>query len=689
VARHDGQVDRWVRSSVTLARSHGFGLLARSFPTSNPLAWRRLNVDEPTLRNEIVDPETPRSTRSSRPDDDFRVPPSPLRRVLSLAAFVILGLVMLTLGERLLYWGKVLPGVAVPAVRVAGKSEQAARLAVDNLASSLQHAALHARAAGHDLVLDRAAIDYRIDSLATIRAARRAGRKGTPLDQITGLALRRARNDEVALRVSYNRRKLDQVIADWARQVDNGLENGALQFKGTTVVAVPPKAGTGILRRETRQLVERSLRTGSTDVVDLPIGRVRPEVDTADVQKVASRARRVLAGPVTITVGQTLFTLTPDQLAGVLATRVDHGTLVLDVNRDDLHTALGPTLPPLETTPVDATFTVNPDNSVSVTPSVPGKLLDLDAIAGSIVAGERSIVGSLKDKDAEHNSAWAEKLHITQLVSTFTTKHPAGQPRVTNIHKAADTLNNTIVEPGQTFSLNDKLGQRTLDKGYVPAPAIAADLGLSDEVGGGVSQVSTTLFNAIFFGGYKVVEHTPHAYYIDRYPMGREATLNFPSIDNKFTNDSPNGILIRVGYTDTSITVSFYSTNDGRSVKAEGPNILERTPFVAEDVDSPFLYQGDAKEVQKGHDGLKVEVFRVISRPGQPDERERFFTNYAMVKQKTAHGTAPPTTTTVPGTPSSSTAPGTPPSSTPGTPTSAGPVTTLPATTLPATSAPK
>ena len=112
---------------------------------------------------------------------------------------------------------------------------------------------------------------------------------------------------------------------------------------------------------------------------------------------------------------------------------------------------------------------------------------------------------------------------------------------MTNIHRGADVINGTIVGPGDTFSLNAALGPRTLEKGYVAAPQIGADLSYEDAVGGGVSQLSTTLYNATFFGCYKDVTHSVHSLYISRYPMGREATLNYPGIDNQFQNDSASG----------------------------------------------------------------------------------------------------------------------------------------------------
>jgi len=272
--------------------------------------------------------------------------------------------------------------------------------------------------------------------------------------------------------------------------------------------------------------------------------------------------------------------------------------------------------------------------------------VDLDRVARAIDHGRHRVFARVVPTPPARSTEWARKLNITELVGTFTTHHPCCQPRITNIHKAADTINGTIVESGQTFSLNQALGPRTTAKGYVLAPGIGANLEFEDSVGGGVSQLSTTLFNAVFFGCYEDVTHTVHALYISRYPMGREATLNYPSIDNQFRNDSHSGVLIRTAYDNGSITVSLYGNKEGRSCRAEGPNILETTPIETEYVDDPTLPAGKEQELNPGHTGYVVENFRIISRPGQPDVRQRFVEKYSMAKRKVARGSAAPATTT-------------------------------------------
>jgi vancomycin resistance protein YoaR len=159
-----------------------------------------------------------------------------------------------------------------------------------------------------------------------------------------------------------------------------------------------------------------------------------------------------------------------------------------------------------------------------------------------------------------------DKLNIHEPVGTFTTRHACCQPRVNNIHRIADLLNGTIVAPGETFSLNEYVGQRTVDNGFVPAPSIQ-DGEMVDSIGGGVSQFATTYYNAMMRAGYEILERQAHTYWFDRYPMGHEATLSWPKPDVVIRNDTQSGLLVLTSYTDTSITVRLFGDREGRRVE--------------------------------------------------------------------------------------------------------------------------
>jgi vancomycin resistance protein YoaR len=152
-----------------------------------------------------------------------------------------------------------------------------------------------------------------------------------------------------------------------------------------------------------------------------------------------------------------------------------------------------------------------------------------------------------------------ETLGITELVSEFTTNHGCCENRVINIHRISDIVSGYVMQPGERFSVNDYVGERTTEKGFVPAGSIQQGH-LKDDVGGGVSQFATTIFNAAFFAGLEFDDYQSHTIYLSRYPYGREATINYPDVDLAFINNTPYGVLIWVEYTDTSITVQMYST---------------------------------------------------------------------------------------------------------------------------------
>ena len=577
-------------------------------------------------------------------------------------ASAVLFVVIVAIGDRVTHRDRVLGGVEVAGMALGNMSEREALHTIADLGTRLTAQPIHAHAGTTDLTLDPSAIGYHVDAAATVRNARRRGRATNPLDTLSGTILRRIRADRVRLVVRYDRTRLAAVIDSWVGATGNGLVDGGLRFDNGQVAEIRPRRGIGIDRTEAERRVIATMSVGSTEIGRLRLGRTAPAITLAQVNAAARRARRLLAAPVVVTSGATQITLTPAQVAATLRTHIQGRRLELSVDDATLRAAIGAQLAAIETAPKDATFAIT-GTSVSVVPAVEGRTVSIAALGRAIESGEHAIVARTAVTPPARTTEWAQRQNITELVASYTTNHPCCAPRVTNIHRAADTINGTIVEAGGTFSLNDTLGPRTTEKGYVLAPGIGANLEFEDSVGGGVSQLSTTLYNATFFGCFQDVTHTVHALYISRYPMGREATLNYPSIDNKFRNDSRSGILIRTSYNDTSVTVSFFGNKEGRSCRAEGPNILQTIPVADEFVDDPALPTGTLKQLSHGSVGYVVENFRIISRPGVPDVRERYLESYSMAKNKVARGTGPAAAVPPPVGPPAVPPPATPPAS--------------------------
>ncbi len=198
------------------------------------------------------------------------------------------------------------------------------------------------------------------------------------------------------------------------------------------------------------------------------------------------------------------------------------------------------------------------------------------------LVASRTIELAPKIADSDAGVAELEALGIIEEVSTFTTFHSCCENRVTNIQLMADIVKGYVIEPGERFSLNGVVGRRDTARGFLPAGAIAQGV-LEPQVGGGVSQFTTTIFNASFFAGLDFVEYQSHSLYFSRYPRGREATISFPAPDFEIENNTPYGILIWPTYTDTSITVTFYSTKNIEVSCVESDDSLVQGPDACDD----------------------------------------------------------------------------------------------------------
>jgi vancomycin resistance protein YoaR len=206
---------------------------------------------------------------------------------------------------------------------------------------------------------------------------------------------------------------------------------------------------------------------------------------------------------------------------------------------------------------------------VRVVPAVPGRTVDAEATALALAdPARRTVRAAVAVVPPRVTTSELTALGIREQVSTFTTFYPPGQPRVVNIQRASSVIDGTILRPGATFSMNQALGERTIEKGYVAAPQIVGS-SFADSVGGGISQVATMLYNGAFFAGLELIEHQPHSLYIDRYPPGREATISWGGPELVFRNDWPAGVLIKLDAGTDSITVRFFSSRLSRRVETE------------------------------------------------------------------------------------------------------------------------
>lgn len=289
---------------------------------------------------------------------------------------------------------------------------------------------------------------------------------------------------------------------------------------------------------------------------------IPPTYTLADAQELANETNAKLSEPITLQVGPVSVQVDGLTLAGWLTTAAGPDRLVLAVDPFRAGEGIGAIAGEVGNPEEPARLVV--ENGAVTTVGGRGATRCCDPasfqrIALALSTPERVALVDLVEEPLVRGPEWAAALGITTPVGSFTTQFPAGQSRNTNIIRIAEILQGTVIEPGTTFSVNGTTGPRDVPQGFVEGGIIVNGKVVSG-VGGGISQFATTLFNAAFFAGLDIPDYTMHSLYISRYPYGREATLFYPSVDLKITNNTPYGILVWPTWTDESITVTLYST---------------------------------------------------------------------------------------------------------------------------------
>jgi vancomycin resistance protein YoaR len=531
-----------------------------------------------------------------------------------------------------------LPNLELDGVPVGSMDEERLRAAVERAAVEREAARITltrpatASAPEASIVAVASETGYQVDVDATVEAIRDRGRQWNPLAALIDHV--RATFGEVDVEPvdTFDLPRLDA----WVRVASVGLSvpptEGSLAFEGTVVIPVNPAPGAEVGEEDVRAGVQTAARDPGAGPVSMS-GRPSPPRTTAeDVQQVLAEARRALSGPVHLIRGKDRITFTPEQIGEALVTElvVVGGDVRLQLSGNPQGIDLRrKALRKVETDPVEATFKVTGD-SIRVVRSRKGFRFDPRQAADQLVLAALSDSREARLRgehvEPELTTAEAKELRITEQVATFTTYHTCCESRVTNIHRMAVLLDRTVVQPGEILSVNGVVGERTEENGFVKAPAINGGE-FVEEVGGGISQFATTMFNAIFFGGYDFLEYKAHSYYFDRYPVGREATVSWPSPDLRFLNDSDAGIFIDTSYTDTSVTVSFYSSTDTEVEAVTGEPYNYRDPPVKCE-ENKKLEKGKVEVLQEGDVGFDVVVERVFHFANGRNETERFFTHY-------------------------------------------------------------
>lgn len=460
---------------------------------------------------------------------------------------------------------------------IGARSDEEVAAAVADLAADFAQRQVRISSAGQTMASTAGDLGLTIDQAATVADVLDAGRDGStlvrPFTWATSFVSARAVRSTYTIRPD----QLALVVAGLEGEDAREPVEPTITPSAEGVTATPGQVGRALDPEAVADALMEAARSGEDPLaIEVePVERA-PRISDAAAQEVAERATSITAQPLVVTVAGKQATFEPAELRSWLGTQPTDDGFEIIFDGEAITTALTERIGSLgDAEPRDADFTLDAAGAVQIIPAVTGLACCADdaasKIADSLRAGQPNIELEPITQEPELTTAEAEQLGIKEPVGTttewngqpqvksFTTYFEAGQPRVTNIHRIADLVRGTVILPGETFSMNEVVGERTAEKGFVEAGAIR-DGEHVDEIGGGVSQFATTTFNAAFFAGLPFEEYQAHSEYFSRYPRGREATMGFPAPDLKFTNDTPYGIMVWTSHTPTSVTVTLYST---------------------------------------------------------------------------------------------------------------------------------
>ncbi|MBB3666130.1 vancomycin resistance protein YoaR, partial [Prauserella sediminis] len=509
---------------------------------------------------DAADADTTSATTTSEDAAASRVLPFdvPWRRVGVISAVVVGVLVVLYGLDLLISQGDVARGRTVAGVDVAGQSREEAER---TLRDELDEESPVRLTGGGEHTLDPASAGLSVDWQATLDAA-----TDQPLNPFTRLASLFT-GEDVGLVSTADTAQLDAEIERLRDDIDRKATEGTIRFEGTTPVAVDPVKGRKLDSGGARSAI--LARWAAPGGVALPVRTLEVRSTPGTVRTaVTDLAEPAVSERVTIRGEGATATVRPRGIARSLTFDVrDDGSLAAGIDEEILRDVAGPQLASTEDPGRDARFTFA-GGKPKIEPSTDGYGVDWAAVAKKLPGvltgdGDRAVTAPYGEQPAELTTKEAEGLGIEEVVGEFTTGGFAYDSGL-NIKQVAKEVNGAVVEPGETFSLNEFTGPRGLEQGYVSAGVISSGQP-GRAVGGGISQFATTLYNAYYFAGLKDIEHKEHSYYISRYPVGREATVyqnpdGSSVIDLKFKNDSPNGIVIQTIWTPSDITVKLWGS---------------------------------------------------------------------------------------------------------------------------------
>ncbi|MCR2052907.1 VanW family protein [Actinomyces bowdenii] len=553
------------------------------------------------------------------------------RRLLPLGAAA--GIAILLAWGGLAWWTTqhIASGTTVSGVDLSGLSpEQASTRLGEQIGAQLaQPVTLTVGQGSSELVPSESGVS--LDTEATMDEV-----AGFTLNPLTIAQRLGGAQSDAVLRVDSE--TLTGALEDRIDSMANGAVSATVSLEGTEVTTTPAQDGVGLDVKASVAQLSQGWPLGQQSIA-LAEGVAVPAITDQEAKDfVDSTLSPMLSADMAITAVGTqveskattpTVTLTPEQTASMTSISTDGGRLTATIDTTMLHDNIVGTMGDVEKPAIDASWTIDGtqagaagDKPQYVAPAE-GMGIDMDSLTQSLTTtaaqgtdpASRTValpLTVLKPEDTTPEADWGVK----EVVGEYSTRYNAEDlPRTQNLRRGAELINGSVVKPGEVFSLEEALGEVDYEHGFADAGVISNGEHI-DSLGGGLSQVATTVFNAGFEAGMDDTEHHPHQYYFDRYPAGREATLWTGKLDVKFTNSTTHGVLVQAWLDGEEIHVRLWSTKyyDVTITESERYNFR---PVVTERKSGP-----QCQPYTGGNPGFDITITRKRSHNGQavPDD---------------------------------------------------------------------
>lgn len=577
---------------------------------------------------------------------------------------------------------RIAAGVEVAGVKVSGLTPEQAEKKLSERASSLADVPVTFTGGGRSWRISPKDLDLSVDWPATLAEARAAGDWPLPFRGLKRVAVRLF-GAEVEPHADAYEAGLKFELGRIAASVDRKAESASIVLNGLTPRLEPARDGTKIDLQAAEATVVSALAGFSRKPVALPIHVDKAPVGTEELRPVLDDVRTAVSRRVRLGWHGTTWMVSRERLAKLLSLPRG-GSKELTIGGPYATLYFKRLSRAFADPPKNAQFEVQSNRSVRVVRAHKGRVLDAPATASALLeaalsSGKRSAELVIKEAEPSLTTKEAKELGITRELVRYSTFYTGTADRITNLKLATTLLDGTRIAPGATFSFNKEVGPRIEARGFRSAPVIIAGK-YEEGIGGGVSQVATTVFNAAWEAGLKIKARTAHALYISRYPLGRDATVNYPEIDLKFVNDTKHSLVMKAVPTETGIAISLLGAPTGRRVVSVAGELEETGPAKIKRVPDRGLFVGEKVIEEFGSPARAVTVTRTVYIGNRVLYEETWRTAYQSEPRVVRYGTIPVPEAEPEAPPPDET---TPAETTPTTPTTTAPTGTTPTATTP------